>query len=89
MKKIIRLTEADLARIVKRVIKEDKDKKTMDDIPDSFFKSFLSKTSSIMTSDEFSDIEDILGKRVGANGQGMGDVFEKIFIEARTRRRKD
>jgi hypothetical protein len=85
-----RLTERDLSRIVRRVIKEDKeDKKTMNDIPDSFFKSFLSKTSSIMTSEEFSDIEDILGKRVGANGQGMGDVFEKIFIEARTRRKKD
>jgi hypothetical protein len=86
-----RLTERDLSRIVRRVIKEDKEdkKKTMNDIPDSFFKSFLSKTSSIMTSEEFSDIEDILGKRVGANGQGMGDVFEKIFIEARSRRRRD
>ena len=84
-----RLTERDLSRIVRRVIKEDKDKKTMDDISDSFFKSFLSKTSSIMTSEEFSDIEDILGKRVGANGQGMGEVFEKIFIEARARRRRD
>jgi hypothetical protein len=85
-----RLTERDLSRIVRRVIKEDKEdkKKTMNDIPDSFFKSFLSKTSSIMTSEEFSDIEDILGKRVGANGQGMGDVFEKIFIEARSRRRR-
>jgi hypothetical protein len=83
-----RLTERDLSRIVRRVIKEDK-KKSMDDISDSFFKSFLSKTSSIMTSDEFSDIEHILGKKVLANGQGMGDVFEKIFIEARTRRRKD
>jgi hypothetical protein len=89
-KKIIRLTERDLSRIVRQVIKEDKEgKKTMNDIPDSFFKSFLSKTSSIMTSEEFSDIEDILGKRVGANGQGMGDVFEKIFIEARSRRRRD
>lgn len=85
-----RLTERDLSRIVRQVIKEDKeDKKTMNDIPDSFFKSFLSKTSSIMTSEEFSDIEDILGKRVGSNGQGMGDVFEKIFMEARTRRRRD
>ena len=84
-----RLTERDLSRIVRQVIKEDKEgKKTMNDIPDSFFKSFLSKTSSIMTSEEFSDIEDILGKRVGANGQGMGDVFEKIFIEARTRTRR-
>jgi len=88
MKRVVRLTERDLSRIVRRVIKEDK-KKSMDDISDSFFKSFLSKTSSIMTSDEFSDIEDILGKKVLANGQGMGDVFEKIFIEARTRRRKD
>jgi hypothetical protein len=84
-----RLTERDLSRIVRQVIKEDKDKKTMDDISDSFFKSFLSKTSSIMTSDEFSDIESILGKRVGSNGEGMGDVFEKIFMEARTRRRKN
>jgi hypothetical protein len=90
MKKIMnRLTERDLSRIVRQVIKEDKDKKTMNDIPDSFFKSFLSKTSSIMTSDEFSDIESILGKRVGSNGEGMGDVFEKIFMEARTRRRKN
>ena len=80
------LNERDLTRIVKRIIKEDK--KSMDDIPDSFFRSFLSKTSDIMTNDHFSDIEDILGKRVGANGQGMGDVFEKIFIEARSRRRK-
>jgi hypothetical protein len=90
-KKIMnRLTERDLSRIVRQVIKEDKEdkKKTMNDIPDSFFKSFLSKTSSIMTSDEFSDIEDILGKRVGSNGQGMGDVFEKIFMEARTRTRR-
>jgi hypothetical protein len=86
-----RLTERDLSRIVRQVIKEDKEdkKKTMNDIPDSFFKSFLSKTSSIMTSEEFSDIESILGKRVGSNGEGMGDVFEKIFMEARTRRRKN
>ena len=85
-----RLTERDLSRIVRQVIKEDKEgkKKSMDDIPDGFFKSFLSLTSRIMTSEEFSDIEDILGKRVGANGQGMGDVFEKIFIEARTRTRR-
>ena len=85
-----RLTERDLSRIVRQVIKEDKEdkKKTMNDIPDSFFKSFLSKTSSIMTSEEFSDIEDILGKRVGSNGEGMGDVFEKIFMEARTRTRR-
>ena len=86
MKNIIRLTERDLSRIVRQVINEDKDKKTMNDIPDSFFKSFLSKTSSIMTSEEFSDIESILGKRVSTNGAGMGDVFEKIFQEARRRR---
>ena len=86
-----RLTERDLSRIVRQVINEDKEgkKKSMDDIPDGFFKSFLSLTSRIMTSDEFSDIESILGKRVGSNGEGMGDVFEKIFMEARTRRRRD
>jgi hypothetical protein len=83
-----RLTERDLSRIVRQVIKEDKDKKTMNDIPDGFFKSFLSLTSRIMTSEEFSDIESILGKRVGSNGEGMGDVFEKIFMEARTRTRR-
>jgi hypothetical protein len=88
MKRIIRLTESDLARIVRQVINEDKEgkKKSMDDIPDGFFKSFLSLTSRIMTSEEFSDIESILGKRVSTNGAGMGDVFEKIFQEARRRR---
>ena len=85
MKDIIRLTERDLSRIVKRVINEDK-KKSMDDIPDSFFRNFMSKTSGIMTSDEFSEIESILGKRVSTNGAGMGEVFEKIFQEARRRR---
>jgi len=83
-----RLTESDLTRIVRQVINEDKEgkKKSMDDIPDGFFKSFLSLTSRIMTSEEFSDIESILGKRVSANGAGMGDVFEKVFQEARRRR---
>jgi hypothetical protein len=88
MKKVVKLTESDLTRIVRQVINEDKEgkKKSMDDIPDSFFKSFLSLTSRIMTSEEFSDIESILGKRVSTNGAGMGDVFEKIFQEARRRR---
>lgn len=83
-----RLTERDLSRIVRQVINEDKEgkKKSMDDIPDSFFRNFMSKTSNIMTSDEFSDIESILGKRVSTNGAGMGEVFEKIFQEARRRR---
>jgi hypothetical protein len=88
MKKVVKLTESDLTRIVRQVINEDKEgkKKSMDDIPDGFFKSFLSLTSRIMTSEEFSDIESILGKRVSANGSGIGDVFEKIFQEARRRR---
>ena len=88
MKKVVKLTESDLTRIIKQVINEDKEgkKKTMDDIPDRFFRNFLSKTSDIMTSEEFSDIESILGKRVSANGAGIGDVFEKIFQEARRRR---
>jgi hypothetical protein len=83
-----RLTERDLSRIVRQVINEDKEgkKKSMDDIPDSFFRNFMSKTSNIMTSDEFSEIESILGKRVSTNGAGMGEVFEKIFQEARRRR---
>jgi len=38
-----RLTERDLSRIVRQVIKEDKDKKTMNDIPDSFLKVFYQK----------------------------------------------
>jgi len=83
-----RLTESDLTRIVRQVINEDKEgkKKSMDDISDKFFRNFLAKTSDIMTTEEFADIESILGKRVSTNGAGMGDVFEKIFQEARRRR---
>ena len=86
MKRISKINENKLSRIIKKIILEEKSKKSMDDIPDRFFRNFLSKTSDIMTTEEFSDIEEILGKRVSANGSGIGEVFEKIFQEARRRR---
>jgi hypothetical protein len=86
MKRITQINENKLSRIIKKIILEEKSKKSMDDIPDRFFRNFLSKTSDIMTTEEFSDIEEILGKRVSANGSGIGEVFEKIFQEARRRR---
>jgi hypothetical protein len=86
MKKNTKIDDFKLTRIIKKVILEEKSKKSMDDISDKFFRNFLSKTSDIMTTEEFSDIEDILGKRVSANGSGIGEVFERIFQEARRRR---
>ena len=86
MKRISKINENKLSSIIKKIISEEKSKKSMDDIPDRFFRNFLSKTSDIMTTEEFSDIEEILGKRVSANGSGIGEVFEKIFQEARRRR---
>lgn len=86
MRQNLKMEDTKLTRIIKKIISEEKSKKSMDDIPDSFFRNFLSKTSDIMTTEEFADIEEILGKRVSTNGGGMGDVFEKIFQEARRRR---
>jgi hypothetical protein len=86
MKRISKINENKLSRIIRKIILEEKSKKSMDDIPDKFFRNFLAKTSDIMTTKEFSDIEEILGKRVSANGSGIGEVFEKIFQEARRRR---
>jgi hypothetical protein len=86
MKKNTKIDDFKLTRIIKKVILEEKSKKSMDDISDKFFRNFLSKTSDIMTTEEFSDIEDILGKRVSVNGSGIGEVFERIFQEARRRR---
>jgi len=86
MKKNTKIDDFKLTRIIKKVILEEKSKKSMDDISDKFFRNFLSKTSDIMTTEEFSDIEDRLGKRVSANGSGIGEVFERIFQEARRRR---
>jgi hypothetical protein len=86
MKRISKINENKLSRIIRKIILEEKSKKSMDDIPDKFFRNFLAKTSDIMTTEEFSDIEEILGKRVSANGSGIGEVFEKIFQEARRRR---
>ncbi len=83
-----KLTERDLSRIVKRVIKEDKDsKKTMNDISDEFLDDFFTKISRIMIKEQFSDVEDILGKTVGNYGSNIGEVFEAIYREALSRRR--
>lgn len=83
-----KLTEKDLSRIVKRVIKEDKDrKKSMNDISDEFLNNVFKKISDIIILDEFSDVEDILGKTVGNYGSNIGEVIEHIYKEALSRRR--
>lgn len=83
-----KLTEKDLSRIVKRVIKEDKDrKKNMKDISDEFLNNVFKKISDIIILDEFSDVEDILGKTVGNYGSNIGEVIEHIYKEALSRRR--
>jgi hypothetical protein len=80
-----RLTERDLSRIVRRVIKEDE--KTMKDISDDFLEDTFKKISRIVMLPEFSDIEDILGKTVGNDGSNIGNVLEKIYKEAISRRK--
>lgn len=83
-----KLTERDLSRIVKRVIKEEKtSKKSMKDIPDDFFQTVFKKISDIVMLEEFSDIEDILGKTVGNYGSNIGVVLEAIYREAISRKR--
>lgn len=83
-----KLTERDLSRIVKRVIKEDKDrKKSMNDISDEFLDNVFKKVSDIIILKEFSDVEDIVGKTVGNYGSNIGEVIEHIYREAISRRR--
>jgi hypothetical protein len=83
-----KLTERDLSRIVKRVIKEDKDrKKSMNDISDEFLDNAFKKVSDIIILKEFSDVEDIVGKTVGNYGSNIGEVIEHIYREAISRRR--
>lgn len=83
-----KLTEKDLSRIVKRVIKEDKDrKKNMNDISDEFLDNVFKKVSDIIILKEFSDVEDIVGKTVGNYGSNIGEVIEHIYREAISRRR--
>ena len=83
-----KLTERDLSRIVKRVIKEDKDrKKNMNDISDEFLDNVFKKVSDIIILKEFSDVEDIVGKTVGNYGSNIGEVIEHIYREAISRRR--
>lgn len=82
------IEESYLSRIVKRVIKEDKDrKKSMKDIPDEFLDKAFKKISDIIILDEFSDVEDILGKTVGNYGSNIGEVIEYIYREAISRKR--
>ena len=84
-----KLTEKDLSRIVKRVIKEDKDrKKNMNDISDEFLDNVFKKVSDIIILKEFSDVEDFLGKTVGNYGSNIGEVIEAIYREAISRRRR-
>jgi hypothetical protein len=84
-----KLTERDLSRIVKRVIKEDKDrKKSTNDLSDEFLDKAFKKISDIIILDEFSDVEDILGKTVGNYGSNIGEVIEYIYREAISRRRR-
>jgi len=84
-----KLTERDLSRIVKRVIKEDKDrKKSTNDLSDEFLDKVFKKISDIIILDEFSDVEDILGKTVGNYGSNIGEVIEYIYREAISRRRR-
>ena len=84
-----KLTERDLSRIVKRVIKEDKDrKKNMNDISDEFLDNVFKKVSDIIILKEFSDVEDVLGKTVGNYGSNIGEVIEAIYREAISRRRR-
>ena len=83
-----RLTERDLSRIVRRVVKEEKeDKKSMNDISDEFFDDVFKKISRIMVMKEFSDVEDILGKTVDNYGSNVGAVLQKIYNEGLSRRK--
>ena len=82
------IEESYLSRIVKRVIKEDKDrKKSMNDISDEFLDNVFKKVSDIIILKEFSDVEDIVGKTVGNYGSNIGEVIEHIYREAISRRR--
>jgi|LakMenEpi03Aug12_release.lakeMendotaPanAssembly.Ray.scaffolds.fasta_scaffold138634_5 hypothetical protein len=89
MKRISKITERDLSRIVRKVINEDKDeKKSMNDLSDEFLNNVFKKISDIIILKEFSDVEDILGKTVGNYGSNIGEVIEYIYKEALSRRRR-
>jgi len=56
MKKIIRLTESDLARIVRKTLKEDKDKNPLyNDIKDLLFNSYESAESKVFMLRQIAD----------------------------------
>jgi hypothetical protein len=56
MKKIIRLTETDLARIVRKTLKEDKDKNPLyNDIKDILWDSYESQESKVFILRQIAD----------------------------------
>jgi len=56
MKKIIRLTESDLARIVRKTLKEDKDKNPLyNNIKDLLFNSYESAESKVFMLRQIAD----------------------------------
>lgn len=71
-----------------RMVSENKEtKKTMKDISDDFLEDFFTKISRIMIKEEFSEVEDILGKTVNNTGSNLGEVLERIYREAISRRK--
>jgi hypothetical protein len=89
MKRISKINENKLSRIIRKVINEDKDeKKSMNDLSDEFLNNVFKKISDIIILKEFSDVEDILGKTVGNYGSNIGEVIEYIYKEALSRRRR-
>jgi len=80
--------ESYIRKMIKRIVKEEEDrKKTMNDISDDFLDDTFKKISRMIMKPEFSDVEDILGKTVGNYGSNLGDVIEAIYREALSRRR--
>jgi hypothetical protein len=88
MKKIIKLTESDLTRIVKNVISEG-NIGSLNTISDEYLEEFMMTLSRLMSTKEFQDAEEILDKRVSNYGDNLGSVFEELWYEAVSRRRKN
>lgn len=71
-----------------RMINEDNEaRKTMKDISDDFLEDVFRKISRIIISSQFSEVEDILGKTVNNTGSNLGEVLERIYREAISRRK--
>lgn len=81
MKKIIKLSEEDLTKIVTRVINEN-EIKSLNSISDEFLEKFILDLSKIMVTKEFKMAERILDRNVDNYGNDLGYVFEKLWREA-------